>query len=569
MKRMALIVTFALLAASCGKTGTQHPAGGKTVTITAGFEQAEFKTDGTKVSISDDGALTWNAGDRIAVWTSNGSSGKFAEFTLVSGAGEATATFSGSPDAGFEAGTVAVYPASAAVSFEGGALTINYPETYAYGEGEKNVRMAAWFDDASEGLSFKHVGGLLSFTVNDIPASVNCFMVSAGKRISGNFSLASGASAVASSEANSVYVTFEAGTISNGTFVIPMPTTGDISLSAGLYRKESESYTIYNSSLKSTVKSIGRADYIKMKPYDVQANLRDDFLTGVGSWFSSVSSAVETEITPGLTRLDVSCSYTDKGESSTLPRNIFIYKVDLDRMTIHTTIANNDPATLWTLQKASEQLDQFQRKSGATVYGGVNGDFFVRDGDNRPYGVFWKEGQCLKSNFDEDSRIFAILTDGTAKIWHGIDAFNAFDPSMLREVICGRLSILDNGKSQAQDNDDVDPRTAIAIDQTGHTAWLMVVDGRDSDHSTGSNGVSRPAQEKMFRALGAYNAFNLDGGGSSTFVAHSGSSLKAVNKPANKYNEEREVSTCLAICPKYKNAEGTLSDMTVKTNENW
>ena len=573
MKVRALILISALLAASCGKTNTQGPAGGQAVTITAGFEQADFKADGTKVGVEDSGVLTWSAGDKVAVWTSNGSSGKFAEFTLSSGEGQTTASFTGVPDAGFVPGKVAVYPASAAVSFEAGSLTVNYPETYAYGEGEKNVRMAAWFEDASEGLSFKHVGGLLSFTMSDIPAGVNCFMVYSTQSLCGDFSISKGNAAAASAKESAVSVTFEAGSISEGCFVIPVPTAGSLGLTAGLYRKEGESFTVYHNSLKSTVKSIGRTDYVKMKPYAVPASFTDDFLTGVGSYFSSVSSTEETVIAPGLTRLDVSCDYIDAavGETSALRRNIFIYKIDLDRMTLHTTVANNDPAALWTLQKPSEQFARFQSGSGTTVYGGVNGDYYMRDSDNRPYGVFWKEGQCLKSTFDEaeNCRIFAILNDGTARIWHSRDDFAAFDQSMLREVVCGRLSILKDGKTQAQPDDKLEPRTAIGIDRTGHTAWLMVVDGRDSDYSTGSNGVSRPAQEVMFRALGAFNAFNLDGGGSSTFVARSGSSLKAVNKPAEKYNIERAVSTGLAICPKHKNAEGALSDMTVKTNEDW
>ena len=185
MKKTAFLAIAALLIAGCAR---ESVPGGKedlapgTVLLKASFEApGPQASPASKVDVSDAGAITWKAGDKIAVWTSNGSDGKFCEFSLYEGDGAASATFSGTPDAGYSVSTLAVYPAEAAKSYEGGTLTVTYPDAYDYGKGVENVRMAAYFDDAAAGLSFKHLGGMIRFTVTGIPADVNCFKLVSDK----------------------------------------------------------------------------------------------------------------------------------------------------------------------------------------------------------------------------------------------------------------------------------------------------------------------------------------------------------------------------------------------------
>lgn len=59
------------------------------------------------------------------------------------------------------------------------------------------------------------------------------------------------------------------------------------------------------------------------------------------------------------------------------------------------------------------------------------------------------------------------------------------------------------------------PRTAMGLDPAGQRAWLVVVDGRQGGYS---EGITLPELVRMFEALGATDAINLDGGGSSTLV---------------------------------------------------
>ena len=75
------------------------------------------------------------------------------------------------------------------------------------------------------------------------------------------------------------------------------------------------------------------------------------------------------------------------------------------------------------------------------------------------------------------------------------------------------------------------PRTAVGLSKDGTTLILLVVDGRQPDWSVG---VTLPELAAMMIRLGADDALNLDGGGSSAFVfthPHSGEQL--TNRPSD------------------------------------
>ncbi len=59
------------------------------------------------------------------------------------------------------------------------------------------------------------------------------------------------------------------------------------------------------------------------------------------------------------------------------------------------------------------------------------------------------------------------------------------------------------------------PRTAAGVSADGRTLILLVVDGRQPTHSIG---VTLPELADLMIGLGAHDALNLDGGGSSTFI---------------------------------------------------
>ncbi|MDX5394259.1 MAG: phosphodiester glycosidase family protein [Caulobacteraceae bacterium] len=72
------------------------------------------------------------------------------------------------------------------------------------------------------------------------------------------------------------------------------------------------------------------------------------------------------------------------------------------------------------------------------------------------------------------------------------------------------------------------PRTALGLDDDAPRAWLVVVDGRQPDWS---EGASLPELIGIFQTLGAEQAINLDGGGSTTLVARRGEVVEVLNRP--------------------------------------
>jgi len=88
------------------------------------------------------------------------------------------------------------------------------------------------------------------------------------------------------------------------------------------------------------------------------------------------------------------------------------------------------------------------------------------------------------------------------------------------------------------------PRTAVGIARDGRRLLLVVVDGRQKGYS---DGMTLRELADLMRHLGARDAINLDGGGSSTLVyADSSGTLRVANRPSDATGE-RPVGNALAI----------------------
>ena len=84
---------------------------------------------------------------------------------------------------------------------------------------------------------------------------------------------------------------------------------------------------------------------------------------------------------------------------------------------------------------------------------------------------------------------------------------------------------------------NVHPRTSIGYTSEGDLL-LLIVDGRQSD----SRGVNLDELAKIMKSIGAVEALNLDGGGSSSIFANG----KLLNKPVGG-TEQRDVMSAIAI----------------------
>jgi len=95
----------------------------------------------------------------------------------------------------------------------------------------------------------------------------------------------------------------------------------------------------------------------------------------------------------------------------------------------------------------------------------------------------------------------------------------------------------------SSDNNRRNPRTMVGFSKDGKTLYMVTVDGRQKE----SIGMTLKEAAQFMKELGAYNALNLDGGGSTTMVSRplAEKSLEVVNRPSD--GSLRGVTTALGI----------------------
>ena len=201
----------------------------------------------------------------------------------------------------------------------------------------------------------------------------------------------------------------------------------------------------------------------------------------------------------------------------------FWYKIDLTNpeITLECITPNDNNFVSGNNEVLSSMLSHVDRE-GHKVLGGINSDF---GGGAGPQGAYWKNGECLKSNFgamENRTRYFVSITKDK-KVDMGVEAeykdYVAANGDNISQLFCGSPRLMADGKINITVPNDLDeashPRTAIGIMPDKTTVYLMVVDGR---RYTYSNGMYLSVLADMFKALGCEVALNLDGGGSSTFI---------------------------------------------------
>ncbi|MER5260900.1 phosphodiester glycosidase family protein [Actinosynnema sp. NPDC002837] len=119
----------------------------------------------------------------------------------------------------------------------------------------------------------------------------------------------------------------------------------------------------------------------------------------------------------------------------------------------------------------------------------------------------------------------------------------ADDGSALRAAIGGNQLLLEDGEVVAP-TDPLHPRTAVGFSADGKKMFLLTVDGRQGAYLLGLNLQDVAA---ILKEMGAHNALNLDGGGSSTLVARTpgAETVTVENTPSD--GGERPVPNGLAL----------------------
>ena len=221
----------------------------------------------TRATLDTDasGIFRWQTGDRIGLFTSSG----ISAMDLGSGAGETSATFTGTVS-----GTpkdVALFPYRAEHTLASNKASFWLPTEYTYEAGRTNAAMAATgvtLQGNDLTGSFKHLGGLLQFSVSEIPAAARYFQfIAEGRKVSGSFTFNTGVeepeiTTADATEGNYVQIGFSSSDYASGmVFYVPVPTGTYSSFSVRLLDASMDVIAE-----KKAVRpiSVARADVIRM-----------------------------------------------------------------------------------------------------------------------------------------------------------------------------------------------------------------------------------------------------------------------------------------------------------------
>ncbi len=262
------IAAGTLLFTGCNKSEFNISPDNSYVTVNATI------SDATK-SVEETGTFYWTAGDQIDIWYTDGSSNTKTTFSLELQQGEEKVTsgiFKGTVAGEKQSTGYAVYPAGNHSIDNNGTITVNMPATYGNAETEytpnTNAAMiavpaavAANTESSAPNLSFKHVGGVLCFTVKNVPASASQFIFTANMSVTGNFAVTDGKITASGSEAtnNTVTINFKPLTEaqSSMTFYVPLPTGTYEGFKAEI--KNSDASQTYMSYTTDATNSLNRA----------------------------------------------------------------------------------------------------------------------------------------------------------------------------------------------------------------------------------------------------------------------------------------------------------------------
>ena len=256
----------------------------------------------------------------------------------------------------------------------------------------------------------------------------------------------------------------------------------------------------------------------------------------VGQYFSDSTYT----LAPGVQALEMKIL-----SSTGLAVKMFVLEVDLKEA--HLTMkasSPNEEGKLKTKQQMTLQALAYD-KSGSRVLAAVNGDFFAKDGT--PPGIYYRNGTCLKGTMTDNVCTFFAITKNKRAIIGSYDEYDSYKEN-IQEAVGGRVRLMTNGNVLPQTVTALEPRTAIGVTDD-NVVYILVADGRNFWYS---NGMRYAEMGAVMKALGAKNAINLDGGGSSTFIIRKIAGFEdgrfaTRNWPYDNGGVEREVANGLLV----------------------
>ena len=266
--------------------------------------------------------------------------------------------------------------------------------------------------------------------------------------------------------------------------------------------------------------------------------------------YYTVFSSDTTTLAPGITQ---TINYALTNDDKQIAYYIATADISRNDVNIFANYHANDPSQGWAMSRVSDQMAAaYKRHSDPTdtanyvehynAVVGVNADFYNMT-TGAPSGALVMEG--IEYHGVGSECFFAILKDGTAVIGSA-NEYNTYK-DQIQEAVGGSPFLVKDGKPVEESASDYlkqrHSRTCVGITADGKVV-LMVLDGRQEPFSAGGSGEELA---QIMLDAGCVTAINLDGGGSTTFVAKQEGSneLSVINRPSDGY--ERSVSSSLMI----------------------
>ncbi len=234
----------------------------------------------------------------------------------------------------------------------------------------------------------------------------------------------------------------------------------------------------------------------------------------------------------GDTTTNIADGVTMLTRTTATPEVIHVLKIDLTTPGVHfgaTASAQRQRTT-----------SSFCKLVGATA--ATNGDFFSY-ADYHVIGLAAGGGAKWTDTADNNFSANLAFDNAQRVEFHKAPEVLAFDSTWMKGVVSGHPQVVTDGVAITANTTSAacnsrNPRTAMGISQDKHTLFMAVIDGR----SSASAGMYCTEEAALMKSLGAYEAVNFDGGGSSTMYING---RGVVNTPSD--GVERVVGNHLAL----------------------
>ena len=267
----------------------------------------------------------------------------------------------------------------------------------------------------------------------------------------------------------------------------------------------------------------------------------------VGFVFSADATITLSPWNPIFQGIDLATGDADASEPTL--QHVITMRVDL---------SNTNISFFSTPSNGTNSLDTFGQTTGTFmstyhVQAAINANFFSPCCDTTPnepktlLGLAMSQGNTVAPQVSSGtgSAVLLIAKNNLATM---LITSNTISTANVYTAVAGSQMLLVNGANVAP-VDTLNPRTAVGLSQGNRYLYMMVIDGRETDHSAGATLFDTGTWLSRF---GAYNGLNLDGGGSTAMLQSISNTPTVLNEPSD--GQQRVVGNnfgvfALAIVP--------------------